>query len=252
MWNGWRTRENFNFFSTFFFCTLLQLIWIKSQCIFHNQLEKKCFLLRKLLTSTMKRPAGSLSMAMSKNTRGNPIFLVAKLRRHNWIKLGWLAKWFWFSVCRRPIERACRHSVPATREAIFVHVFASDWVCACGKCECVDAQGTMNVERRKVNRYERILFDVCEFGLHFINAFAIISMFRLYINRIQSIASRTPISISRLRKCQSAYGLKCLMALLLALNLKQLLFWFNFILFSWYNVFFLMMNINMLHLRHFF
>lgn len=211
----------------------------KKSVHFSQSMKKKKFLLRKLLTSTMKRPAGSLSMAMSKNTRGNPIFLVAKLRRHNWIKLGWLAKWFWFSVCRRPIERACRHSVPATREAIFVHVFASDWVYAWGKCDCVDAQGTMNVERRKVNRYERILFDVCEFGLRFINVFAIISMFRLYINRIQSIASRTPNSISRLRKCQSAYGLKCLMALLLAPKLLQSLFWFSFILFPWNNVFFL-------------
>lgn len=95
-----------------------------------------------LLTSTMKRPAGSLSMAISKNTRGNPIFVVAKLRRHNWIKLDWLAKWFWFSVCRRPIERACRHSVPATREAIFFVIRtlrSCVRLCACGKCECIDA-----------------------------------------------------------------------------------------------------------------
>lgn len=96
----------------------------------------------KLLTSTMKRPVGSPSTAMSKNTRGNPIFLVAKLRRHNWIKLDWLAKWFWLSVCRRPIERACRHSVPATREAIFLHV-----LCACASV-CVRVDNVMVLMRR--------------------------------------------------------------------------------------------------------
>lgn len=83
----------------------------------------------KTLTSTTKRPAGSLSMAISKNTRGNPIFLLAKFRRHNWIKLDWLAKWFWFTVWRRPIERACRQRVPATREAIFSHCISHVLVC---------------------------------------------------------------------------------------------------------------------------
>lgn len=152
------------------------------------------------LTSTIKRPVGSPSMAMSKNTRGNPIFLLAKLRRHNWIKLDWLAKWFWFSVCRRPIECACRHSVPATREAIFLHVLRT--VCDCVRVESMSVWMrkvlTSAADQRKVNRYERILVSVCvRFTLIvIINAFVSISMFRFCLyNRIQWIAALTPHQI---------------------------------------------------------
>lgn len=140
-WSEWQ-NVNLNIFHFFCVLEIVQLIQMTIFSSLSHQLKIKW----QTLTSTIKRPAGSPSTAISKNTRGNAIFLLAKLRRHNWIKLDWLAKWFWFSVCRRLIERACRHSVPATREAIFLHVLRIDDVMVCAYVWVASA----NVWMRKV------------------------------------------------------------------------------------------------------
>lgn len=160
-WSEWQ-NVNLNIFHFFCVLEIVQLIQMTIFSSLSHQLKIKW----QTLTSTIKRPAGSPSTAISKNTRGNAIFLLAKLRRHNWIKLDWLAKWFWFSVCRRLIERACRHSVPATREAIFLHVLRIDdvmvlCVCVSGKCECMNAQGIIWCDSNEKSTAMNEFYSMC-------------------------------------------------------------------------------------------